>query len=162
DGKVGGLVSPCGLFLFHSAHDIHFLTLVLGQSVAWLPPEKPNYWLVDGVLLETVVVPTREIGGQPGTADRDVVRRHREWELRRAADQQHTNPIDATEVESRDATPPNLARSVWTFELRSPVEVLGHRVTRLSYATVALPGWIFVMSAPVRPDDDVEKVHRVL
>jgi hypothetical protein len=57
---------------------------------------------------------------------------------------------------------PKVVTMAWGYEPPTPFTIFGQSITRVLYATAAVEDKVFVMSAPMRTEDDPRQVASVL
>ncbi len=107
-----------------------------------------NYWLIDGILIETAVVDKHQIGPDALTlSGEDLLLRHMRWESEYLAKQNGWpyKPLGRIKIKlssSRQAIG-------WILDASGKLTILGEKIGKMVFVTVEVDDKIFVMTSPV-------------
>ncbi|MFL5540667.1 MAG: hypothetical protein ACJ8J0_16875 [Longimicrobiaceae bacterium] len=150
----------CGFLLVENHGTTNFTVLLRADDARQASQESGSLWVLDGVAVETQVADAATMGAPQARGDQ-LLHRHREWETGYTAETNGWTGLRTTAPRMIDLNG-GMRAMTWSYDTPTPLRVLGFEVTRVLYVTTAVDDLVFVMSAPLRPDDDAERVLRTI
>ena len=142
----------CGHLLVENHGPTAFTVLLKGEHVHQLPVEE-NVWVLDNdVLTEITTAKARDMGA-PAARGTELLSKYMEWESAYTARQNGWPPIRA-DVGLVDEETGDAPVMTWGYATPTPVSLFDQTITRVLYATAAVDSVVFVMSLPLRANDD--------
>jgi hypothetical protein len=158
---VKGIATPCGLFLLATALPSPLLLLLPGHNIQFLPRDRPEYSLVDGIPLQATITSAGEMGLTPERyRGLDLLKQHQQWERAWLTKHHGRSSISTQELTSSETA--TLAWQIWAYSFPKPLMVLSEPARSILYLTIATGPNVLVIGAVLRQSDDQSRIQRLL
>lgn len=149
----------CGYLLAESYGNVHFQASIFGSSVRNLPQPGHFWWLVDDVLVETIVA-SADMVGDPSARGTNLLKKYMTWETEYLAKENDCPPPTADVARPFESA--GFEGLSWGFGFPHAVPWMNQIVVAIAYAGVTIDDMVFVLAAPIRGDHDLEPANQAM
>lgn len=160
---IGSVFVGCGYLIIEDYGKTNFSALLIGDSVK-IVKKGETVFFMGQTLLEVQAASAEQIGS-PSARGSELLHRHLEWETAYISRQHGWPPLRPSTTPVAFGVP-GVDGLLWWSPLPGPYKVMGADIVRMVYVTAAIDDVVFVISAPIRPHEEMapalQKIQRVM